>query len=207
MIVQPPAQPSHRFGLRGMLSNLIWGSPPKKDADPEDDGEQDAEDQQPVGDGVHVISDDDDDNEGSNDGDAQMDEDVQDDGRPSSSNRLSAREKGKGRADARQVSLCSSKSATLLAQCAQPWRLLSHTDQRFLARQQRLQGLPDHGGSARPSWSGRRGGRGDRDRQRHKRPRQYELNPGPLLRRERLDELDCRGAEAGRGAAPGRDVR
>ena len=108
MTVQPHAQPNHRYGLRGMLSNLIWGSPTKKDADPEDDGEQDAEDQQPEGDDVHVISDDDDDDrEGSDDGDAQMDEDVQDDSRPSSSNRLSAREKGKGRADAHQVKLCA----------------------------------------------------------------------------------------------------
>lgn len=88
-----------------MLSNLIWGFPTKKDADPDDDGKQDAEDEQQSANGVHLISDDDD--EGStHDSDGHMDEDVHQDGQKSSFNRISAHEKGKGRANTRQVCLC-----------------------------------------------------------------------------------------------------
>lgn len=59
---------SQRTGIRGLLSNLIWGTPTKAEADEgeEEGGQSDDDQDQAAGktpDDAHVISDDDDDEE------------------------------------------------------------------------------------------------------------------------------------------------
>ena len=87
--VQQPT--GHRYGLRGMLSNLIWGSPTKSGQDEREDSEQQPESKREVQTISSDESEDDEDN----------DEEV--------SRRLTAKEKGKGRV-APQVSSAKTRS-------------------------------------------------------------------------------------------------
>lgn len=170
-------QPTHRYGLRGMLSSLIWGSPSKKEepAEQSEDGSDDGDEaSQPDEQAsakqqsytqrreVHEISD---------------DEDEQDEVEETS-RRFSSQDKGKGRAVPPPV--CSSLSL------GNGLELIIRVAASGLERVHTF--FPDYGRSAVPCAT---------YRAQPGQLRRGQLVTGPLLCREGINQPDCRRKETG----------